>query len=86
MYVIDKSKTRDVYNHLKTYGRINALEAINNYGATRLSAIIFNLRHRYNLNIVNESKPFKDRHGRKSSYDDYVLIEDNNTEISNGEY
>ena len=41
------TKTNDVYEHLKKYGRINTMEAYNLYGATRLSAIIFNLRRNF---------------------------------------
>ena len=38
-----KNKTESVLNHLLKWGSISSLEAINNYNATRLSAIIFNL-------------------------------------------
>ena len=37
------NKTEKVLEHLKEYGTITSLEAIDLYGATRLSAIIFNL-------------------------------------------
>lgn len=69
------TKTNDVYKHLKKYGRINTMEAYNLYGATRLSAIIFNLRHKYDLDIRNEQVKFTDRNGRKSHFDNYILIE-----------
>ena len=68
------SKTNDVYQHLLKYGKINSLEAIELYGATRLSAIIYNLRHKYDLYIKNEQVSFVDRNGRKSHYDNYVLL------------
>lgn len=75
------SKTKDVYNHLMKYGKINSLQAIELYGATRLSAIIFNLRHKYDLDIRNEEIKFVDRNGRKSHYDNYVLNNYNEEDI-----
>ena len=39
-----KSQSDAVLWHLKTYGSITSYEAIKEYGATRLSAIIFNHR------------------------------------------
>ena len=74
------SKTRDVYEHLKKYGKINTIQAYDLYGATRLSAIIFNLRHSYNMTIESQEIKFTDRHGRKSSCANYCLIDDNGLE------
>ena len=67
------NKTKAVLLHLMEVGHINTWEANEKYGATRLSAIIFNLRYRYNLNIVNERISFVDRYGTKSHYDNYYL-------------
>lgn len=71
------NKTKAILNHLLEYGNITSWEAIQQYGATRLSAIIFNLRHKYNLNIVNETINFIDRYGNKANYVKYVLINEN---------
>ena len=71
------NKTKAILNHLLEYGNITSWEAIQQYGATRLSAIIFNLRHKYNLNIVNETINFIDRYGNKANYVKYVLIDEN---------
>lgn len=68
------NKTEKVLNHLRTYGSITSLEAIDLYGATRLSAIIFNLRNR-GMNIETIDLPFVDRFGSKSTYGKYILIE-----------
>ena len=68
------SKTEKVLNHLEEYKTITSLEAIELYGATRLSAIIFNLRKR-GYNIITEDLPFVDRFGTKSHYGKYILIE-----------
>ena len=71
-----KTKIEKVLWHLLEYGHINSWEAIKEYGATRLSAIIYNLRYKYNMNIVSERVDFTDRFGSKSSYAKYVLKED----------
>ena len=71
------NKTKAIHNHLLEYGNITSWEAIQLYGATRLSAIIFNLRHKYNLNIVNETINFTDRYGNKANYVKYILINEN---------
>lgn len=44
------TKTQKVLNHLRENGSITSWEAIQQYGATRLSAIIFNLRKKGNRN------------------------------------
>ena len=68
------NKTEKVLEHLKTYGCITSLEAIEKYRATRLSAIIFNLRKR-GVHIDTIDMPFVDEYGTKSYYGKYVLIE-----------
>ena len=45
-------KARQVEEHLRKYGSITSWEAIQNYKATRLSAIIFNLRKRYDIDTI----------------------------------
>ena len=66
------NKTKAVEWHLIEKGSITSLEAIKEYGATRLSAIIFNLRQRGWI-INNERIDFVDRYGNKSHYVNYVL-------------
>ena len=68
------NKTEKVLEHLHTYGCITSLEAIEKYKATRLSAIIFNLRKR-GLKIDTIDIPFVDSYGTKSIYGKYVLVE-----------
>ena len=70
------NKTEKVKTHLVNIGHITSLEAIELYGATRLSAIIYNLRYHYGMNIVSERVDFTDRFGSKSSYAKYVLVEE----------
>ena len=69
------NKTKKVLEHLKTYGSITSLEAIELYGATRLSSIIHSLR-KHGYNIITEYLPFVDRFGSKSHYGKYVFIND----------
>ena len=66
------TKTNLIKEHLLDKGTITSWEAIQKYHATRLSAIIFNLRKRgfvinndWNINI--------DKQGRKSRYVTYRL-------------
>lgn len=66
------SKTERVLNHLRENGSITSLEAIELYGATRLSAIIYNLRNR-GYDIITMNMPFVDRFGSKSIYGKYIL-------------
>lgn len=66
------SKHQKVLEHLKEHGSITSLEAIELYGATRLSAIIFNLR-KQGFDIETIDLPFTDRFGTKSHYGKYIL-------------
>ena len=66
------NKTKAVEIHLLEKGSITSWEAIQLYGATRLSAIIFNLRER-GMNIRTERVDFTDRFGSKASYAKYIL-------------
>ena len=47
-----RNKTRDVLEHLQREGTITSWEAITKYKATRLSAIIFNLRQKYEIATI----------------------------------
>lgn len=49
---MNKGKHFAVLNHLQTNGSISTWEAINLYKATRLSAIIFDLRKKYDITTV----------------------------------
>ncbi len=46
------NKTRAVLEHLQKHGNITSWEAIQQYKATRLSAIIFNLRNHYDIDTI----------------------------------
>ena len=66
-----KSQSDAVLWHLKTYGSITIYEAIKEYGATRLSAIIFNHRKEgYNIDSMPLNK--KTRFGRNTTIAKYI--------------
>ena len=75
-----KNKTSEVLRYLQENGSIDSLTAIKEFGATRLSAIIYNLRYKYNMNIVNQTIDFVDRYGTNSSFVKYILVKDNENE------
>lgn len=72
------NKTKAILKHLEEEGSITSWEAIQNYGATRLSAIIYRLRNKYGLNIITENVSFTDRYGNKADYGKYILVKGDN--------
>lgn len=69
-----KTQTNEVLNYLQTHKSITSIEAIEMFGATRLSAIIFNLRNRgYQIITTTETKV--NRYGRPCSYARYSLCD-----------
>lgn len=67
-----QSKTGEVLRHLQERGSITSMEAFELYGATRLSAIIFNLRHK-GYDIITYNIEILDRYGRECTFAKYVL-------------
>jgi hypothetical protein len=65
------SKTQQVKTRLIQFGAITSWEAIHLFGATRLSAIIFNLRKK-GMDIQSESIEGKDRNGYYTRYVKYT--------------
>lgn len=74
------NKTKAVLLHLEKYGYIDTWTAIKLYNVTRLSAIIYNLRNSYDLNIITEEIPFKDSYDTSSSYAKYILVKEGDDE------
>lgn len=68
-----RTKVEKVALYLLEVGHINSWEAIKEFGATRLSAIIWTLRHKRGLNIRSERIDFIDRFGDKGHFVDYIL-------------
>lgn len=67
------TKKEMVLNHLKSGRSITSIEAIELYGATRLSAIIFRLK-KEGYAFRTEDVAFTDRFGNKSYYSKYTLF------------
>ena len=66
------NKTKAVLEWLQTHASISSMEAIQSFGATRLSAIIFKLRKRgYNIETVKCEGT--DRFGNKMQFARYYL-------------
>jgi hypothetical protein len=70
------TKYDQVKKHLIEKGLIDSWTAINLYGATRLSAIIFKLRRR-GMNIISRPRATMDRNNNLCNFVDYVLITEN---------
>lgn len=72
------TKTALVKKHLMEKGSITSWDAIKMYGATRLSAIIFNLR-KAGMDIITSDIESVDRYGNTSRYGKYFLVKGENT-------
>lgn len=68
-----KQKDR-IERHLLDFGHITTLEAIYEYGCTRLSEYIRQLRAEYNIQSVWHKGT--NRYGEKTHYVEYVLIKE----------
>ena len=66
------TKKAQVLNHLQNYGTITSWQAIQQYGATRLSDIIFRLR-KQGYDIETKTECAKDRNGNTCQLAKYVL-------------
>ena len=66
-----KNQHSEVLNHLQTKGNITSIEAIELYGATRLSAIIFNLRKK-GYDIETKMLTGYTRYGDTCNYAKYI--------------
>lgn len=64
-----------VLQYMQENGSITSWEAIREFGATRLSAIIYNLRYKEGLNIISKNVNGKNRYGDPVSYARYYLEE-----------
>lgn len=61
-----------ILRHLQDYGEITTMDAFQDYGITRLSGRIFELRQRGHT-IVSVHTPFTNRYGEKKYYATYRL-------------
>ena len=68
-----KNATDAIKWHLKNYGHITSLEAINQYGVTRLASIIFNLK-KDGYTIHSTDLKFTTRFGRPTNISKYLYF------------
>ena len=61
-----------IFRHLKHNGSITSWEAIKEYGVTRLSAVIFDLR-KQGWNIGDEWEYSTNRYGEPTRFKRYIL-------------
>lgn len=69
---LGKSQTEDILRFMDEEGSITSMDAIKEFGATRLSSIIFNLRKR-GYDIETHMEVRKNRYGHNVEYARYVL-------------
>lgn len=63
-----------VLNHFKRFKSINQQDAIEMYGIYRLSAVIYDLKHKDNCVFSDEMIKVDNRYGSKSRVKSYTLI------------
>lgn len=62
-----------IEKYLKENGSITSWEAIKEFGITRLSAVIYNLRNKRGLDITTNFETRKNRYGDSVSFARYKL-------------
>ena len=62
-----------ILRHLQDYGSITSLEAIQEYGCTRLSHYIWLMRRKNNIDVKDETISTKNRYGEKVPFKKYFL-------------
>lgn len=68
-----KTQREAVERHLKDWGHLTSLDAFRDYGITRLSSIIFNMRKDgWNINTLDQKTT--NRYGNSVTYALYQLI------------
>lgn len=69
-----QTQYKEVLNHLQTIGSITSMDAFRQYGITRLSAVIYELRKSYNIKTIMCGT--KNRYGNNCEYAKYTLVEE----------
>lgn len=72
-----KNQMEAVKWHLENKPCLTSFEAFTEYGITRLSAKIFNLR-KSGWNIISKNVTTKNRYGLKCNYSEYCLVKEEN--------
>ena len=64
-----------VLRHLRDFGELTSFEAFEDYGITRLSAVIYDLKHKKKLNIISEKKQHINRYNEIVYFAKYSIEE-----------
>ena len=67
------NKTNEVLKYLQKNKSITSMQAIDMFGATRLSAIIFRLKDK-GYNIITKKEEITDRYGNTCQFARYVYL------------
>lgn len=67
-----QTQRQKVLNHLKRHGSITSWEAIKEYGATRLAAVVSELRNNHTISV--EYEKVKNRQGDTVSIAKYIYV------------
>lgn len=67
-----KGNTGRILNYLKSNEGITSIQSFELFGATRLSAIIYNLRKEYEIESVKRERVNK--YGERVTFSEYKLI------------
>lgn len=70
------TQEKAILRHLNDFGSITSWKAFEEYGITRLSAIIYNLRHN-GLFIKSENITLKNRYENVVTFSKYSLVKEN---------
>lgn len=65
-----------ILNHLRKYGSITQKDAWELYGASRLSAIIYNLKYKDGYNIQTQMEKGQNRYGETTYFGVYTYIDE----------
>ena len=72
----ENTQTYDVLQYMKTHPQgITSIQAIEKFGATRLSDIIYRLKNTYGYAIDSDDVEVKNRYGRTVTVSQYYLID-----------
>lgn len=74
---MDATQVSKIIDWLWKFGSITSMNAIKMFGATRLSAIIYHLRHHYGYNIISKREKTRNRYGNNVNYVRYFLVKEN---------
>lgn len=71
---MDNTQIKEVRTYLENGHSISSMVAFEKFGVTRLSAIIYILRHNEGMNIVSTMETVKNRYGHTTNYSTYKLV------------